>query len=53
MPSNLVVISLGAVLVTTAYYLKHNVDTDKFWFWLVGRDNAERELEQEVLLESK
>lgn len=53
MTSNLVAVSLGAVFITTAYYLKQTVVTDKFWFWLAGRNYAEKELEQDVLLESK
>jgi hypothetical protein len=53
MSSNLVVISVGAAFITTAYYLRRIKDKDRFWFWLAGRDYAEKQLEEQVLQDCK
>ncbi|KAH8554339.1 Alpha/Beta hydrolase protein [Umbelopsis sp. PMI_123] len=49
MSSNLVVTSVGAAIITLAYYLSRSNDKDRFWYWLAGRNYAEKQLEQEVL----
>jgi len=49
MSSNIVVISVGAAIITTAYYVSQSNSKDRFWYWLAGRDYAEKQLEQQVL----
>ncbi|KAI8583770.1 hypothetical protein K450DRAFT_296572 [Umbelopsis ramanniana AG] len=47
--SSVAVISIGAVILTTAYYVSQSNGKDRFWYWLAGRDYAEKQLEQQVL----
>lgn len=53
MSSNFVVVSISAAIAMAAYYLGHIADKDKFWYWLAGRDYAEKQLEQQVLEDRK